>query len=67
MQCIDSTMLLTVIKDKVVHINLSLTKILGQCCDGTTNMSRVRNVIAKQLQEVETLAIYLHCCGRSFN
>ena len=38
----------------------SLTKLRGQCYDGASNMRGARNGVAKQLQDVEPRAIYLH-------
>ena len=64
---IDSAMLVSIIKDTLVRLNLSLTKLRGQCYDGASSMRGARTGVAKQLQEIEPRAIYLHCYGHSLN
>ena len=64
---IDSSMLVSIIKDTLVCMNLSLSKLRGQCYDGASNMRGVKNGAAKQLQVVESQAIYIHCCGHSLS
>ena len=64
---IDSSMLVSIIKDTLVRMNLSLSKLRGQCYDGASNMRGVRNGVAKQLQDVESRAIYIHCYGHSLS
>ena len=50
---IDSAMLVSIIKDTLVRMNLSLTKLRGQCYDGASSMRGARTGVAKQLQEIE--------------
>ena len=64
---IDSSMLVSIIKDTLVCMNLSLSKLRGQCFDGASNTRGVRNGVAKQLQDVESQAIYIHCYGHSLS
>ena len=64
---IDSSMLVSIIKDTLVRMNLSLSKLRGQCYDGASNMRGVKNGAAKQLQVVESRAIYIHCYGHSLS
>ena len=39
----------------------------GQCYDGASNMTRVRNGVAKQLTVEEPRAIFTHCYGHALN
>lgn len=64
---IDASMLVSVIKDTLARMNLSLAKLRGQCYDGASNMRGARSGVAKQLQDIEPRAIYLHCYGHSLN
>ena len=64
---IDADTLVTVIKDCLVRMNLSLTKCRGQCYDGASNMSGANKGVAKQLSDIESRAVYTHCYGHSLN
>ena len=50
---IDADTLVTVIKDCLVRMNLSLTKCRGQCYDGASNMSGANKGVPKQLSDIE--------------
>ena len=56
-----------VIKDTLLRINLSLTRIRGQCYDGSASMAGIRSGVAKQLLDEEPRAIYTHCYGHALN
>lgn len=60
------TTIVQVIKDALIRMNLSLTKCRGQCYDGA-NMVERRNGVAKQLEELEPRALFIHCHGHSLN
>ncbi len=60
-------MLIAVIKDCLLRLNLSLNKVRGQCYDGASNMSGIRNGVAKKIRDDEPRAIYTHCYGHSLN
>ncbi len=53
--------LVSVIKDTLCRLNLSVMKCRGQCNDETSNMSGVRNGVASQIRREEPRAIYMHC------
>lgn len=63
---IDSDTLLSTLKDTLVELNLPLSKARGQCYDGASTMSGVRNGIAAQICK-EPRAVYTHCYGHSLN
>ncbi|XP_065903857.1 zinc finger MYM-type protein 1-like [Dysidea avara] len=48
-------------------LNLSVTKIRGQCYDGASSMCGIRNGVAKQIMDLEPRALYTHCYGHSLN
>ena len=37
-------------------MNLTLSKVRGQCCDGASNMSGLRNSVARQINETLKLS-----------
>lgn len=41
---------MAVIKDVLLRLNLTLTKVRGQCYDGAANMAGPRSGVAKQLR-----------------
>ena len=64
---IDADTLTRVIKDTLMRLNLSLTRVRGQCYDGASTMSGAKSGVAKRIQELESRAVYLHCYGHSLN
>ena len=48
-------------------MNLKLKYCWGQCYDGSSNMTEVRNGVAKQLTDEEPRAIFTHCYGHALN
>ena len=62
---IEASALDFVIKDNLLRMNLILAKVCGQCYDGASNMSRIRNGVATQIQREELGAIFTHCYGHS--
>ena len=64
---IDADTLVTVIKDCLVRMNLSLTKCRGQFYDGASNMLGANKGVAKQLSDIESRAVYTNCNGHSLN
>ena len=64
---IQASMIVSAVQDTLARINLPITKARGQCYDGASNMSGVRNGVATQLQELEPRAIYTHCYGHALN
>ena len=55
------------IKDALLQMNINLSKCRGQCYDGASNMSSVRNGVAAQIISEEKSAIYTHCYGHSLS
>ena len=64
---IEASSLVFVVKDSLLRLNLTLAKARGQCYDGASNMSGLRNGVVKQIQDEELRAIYTHCYGHSLN
>ena len=62
-----SDTLVSVIKDTLCRLNLPVAKCRGQCYDGASNMSGIRNGVASQIRREESRAIYTHCYGHSLN
>ena len=64
---IDARSLLGVIHDVLKRLNLSISKVRGQCYDGVSAMSGSRGGVVKMIQDEEPRAIYTHCYGHSLN
>ena len=64
---IESDTLVAVLKDTLSRLNLPLSKVRGQCYDGASNMSGIRNGVAAQINKEEPRAVYTHCYGHSLN
>ena len=52
-----------VLKDTILHLNLSMSMCRAQCYDGASNMKKA----AKEIKVLEPCALYLHCFGHSLN
>eukprot|EP00731_Ephydatia_muelleri_P034281 Em0054g4a len=66
-ESITSDSIVSVVKDTLIRLNLSLSKARGQCYDGASNMSGIRNGVAIQLCKEEPRAVYTHCYGHALN
>lgn len=64
---ITSDSLVHAIKDTLIRFNLKLSDCRGQCYDGASNMSGIRNGVASQILAEEPRAIYTHCYGHALN
>lgn len=64
---IDADTIFAVIIDVLRRLNLSITKIRGQCYDGAATMSGKRSGVATKVLQEEPKAIYTHCYGHSLN
>lgn len=59
--------LTSAIKDVLLRMNLSLTRIRGQCYDGASAMSGAKSGVAQRIKEEEPRALYTHSYGHSLN
>ena len=59
--------ILTIIKDILLCMNLSLSNCCGQCYDGASTMQAARNGVAKLINDEQPKAIYTHCYGHALN
>ena len=66
-ESIESSSLVSNIKDVLLRMNLKLKYCRGQCYDGASNMTEVRNGVAKQLTDEEPRAIFTHCYSHALN
>ncbi len=64
---INSATLVSMIKDVMVRMNLSINRIRGQCYDGASAMKGSKGGVATQIRELEPRAVYTHCYGHSLN
>ena len=64
---IEANTLVSVIEDTLLCANLLIWKIRGQCYDGSSNMSGMRNGAAKQIMERKGRALYTHCYGHTLS
>ena len=56
-----------VLKNILVVCNLNENQLRGQCYDGASVMSGLRNGVVTQIQTMEPKAIYTHCYGHALN
>lgn len=56
-----------VIKDIFLKLNLSLTRIRGQCYNGAASVAGIRPRMAKQFLDEEPRVVYTHCYGHALN
>lgn len=63
----DAKSLLGVVHDVLKRLNLSVSKVRGQCYDRPSAMSGSRAGVVKTIQDKEPRAIYTHCYSRSLN
>ena len=47
------------LQNALIKLNLSTSKLRGQCYDGASNMSGKLNGVAKNMQDIESRAIYI--------
>ena len=45
------------------HMNLTITNCRGQCYDRASNVSGILTVVATRINDLESRALYTHCCG----
>ena len=64
---IEATTLVAVIKDCLLRLNISLTKVRGQCYDGASNLTGARCGVATLIQAEQPNAYFTHCYGHSLN
>ena len=59
--------IVSVIKDVLLKLQLSLAYCRGQCYDGASNMLEHKTGVAKRIQEVQPNAHATHCHGHSLS
>lgn len=64
---ISADTLTVVIKDCLQRLNLPISKIRSQCYDGASNMTGAKKGVAKQIQDIEKRAVFIHCYGHALN
>ena len=50
---IEANVIVSTISDALIRMNLTLSKVRGQCYDGASNMSGLRNGVARQIKDME--------------
>ena len=63
--CSDS--LVALIKDALLRMNLTLSKVSGQCYDGAANMAGSKSGVAMQIKSEEPRAVFTHCYGHALS
>ena len=64
---IDSKTIFTTIISALGLLNLSVTKLCGQCYNGASSIHGIKNGVAKQITDLEPRALYTYCYGHSLN
>ena len=62
----DASSLFAVIYDVLLRLNISITKIRGQCYDGASSMAGTRSGVATWIME-EPKALYTNCYGHALS
>ena len=55
------------IKDVLLQLQIDLSMCRGQCYDGASNMSYIKNSVAAQITSTEKWAVYMHCYAYALN
>lgn len=50
-----------------MRLQLSLTKVRGQCYDGCSTMAGAKGGVAAKIQELQPKALFTHCYGHALN
>ena len=64
---VEANVIVSTISGALIRMNLTLSKVRGQCYDGASNMSGLRNGVARQIKDMEKKGLYTHCYGHSLN
>ena len=64
---IEANSLLNIIKHSLLRLSLSILRVRGQCYDGASAMRSARSGAAKQIRDMEEMAIYTHFYGHALN
>lgn len=56
---------MSMVKNSFQHLNLSFSKVRGQCYDGEAVMGSVHTEVIKQVSELEKRAAFMHCYSQS--
>ena len=51
----------------MTRMNLSFSKMRGQCYDGAASMAGQKEGVATCIQQLEPRAVYTHCYGHALN
>ena len=62
-----ASVIVTVVCDALQRLNMSITKLKGECYDGASSMSGYRRGVATKGLEEEPRAVYTHCNGYALN
>ena len=57
----------TTVTDVLLRMNLSVSKVRGQCYDGAATMAGAKSGVAVRLSTAEPRAVYTHCYRHSLN
>ena len=55
------------ITDVLLRLNLSVSKVRGQCYDGAATMSCAKSSVATRLLAAEPRAVFTHCYGHALS
>ena len=63
----NASTILSIIRDVLLRLNITITKLRGQCYDGAASMSGHKSGVATEIQKEEPRALYTHCYGHALN
>ena len=67
MESTSADVVVTAIKDILLHMNLTINNCHGQCYDGGSNMPEAQSGVATTLTDLESRALYTHCYEHALN
>ena len=56
-----------VITNVFLRLNLNISKVCGQCCDGASTMSGAKSAVVARMHAAEPRAVFTHCYGHVLN
>ena len=59
--------LLDLLKRATTSLHLEISKLVGECFDGASNMSGEHAGLSALMKGVAPLSLYVHCCAHRLN
>ena len=67
MERINASSIVAALKDVLMRMNLSTSRMRGQCYDGCSTMTGAKKGVVKSMKEEAPRSIFVHCYGHALN